>query len=156
MQPLDSNQEKLRNRLQMLARLMDAQFSVGRIKIGWDGILGLIPAFGEMVTTIVSLYIVVVGWQLNLPISVLTRMGINIIFDNVLSNIPFLGWVVDFFFRSNLKNVDLIEKYLANPHQTVRRSRFLLAFIVLLVFAISFAILYGFIALTLFLFHKIF
>lgn len=156
MNPMDTNQEKLRNRLRGLARLMDAQFSVGGIKIGWDGILGLIPAFGEIVTTIVSLYILVAASQLGLPISVLARMGLNIICDNVLSSIPFLGWIVDFFYRSNLKNVDLIEKYLANPQQTVWRSRFVLALIVLLVFAISFAILYGFIVLTLLLFHKMF
>lgn len=153
---MNSDQEKLRNRLRMLARLMDAQFSVGGIKIGWDGILGLIPAFGEMITTIISLYIVVAASQLGLPVSVLARMGINIIFDNVLSNIPLLGWIVDFFYRSNLKNVDLIEKYLANPQQTVLRSRLVLGLILLLVFAISFAILYGFIALTLLLFHKMF
>lgn len=156
MHPIDANHEKVRNRLRLLARLMDARFSMGGIKIGWDGILGLIPGLGEIVTTIVSLYIIVAGWQLGLPVSVLVRMAFNVVCDNVLSNIPLLGWIVDFFYRSNLKNVDLIEKYLANPQQTVSRSRVVLGLIVLLVFAISIAIFYAFIALTLLLFHKIF
>jgi hypothetical protein len=156
MHPIDANQEKLRNRLRLLARLMDARFSMGGIKFGWDGILGLIPGLGEIVTTIVSLYIIVAGWQMGLPVSVLVRMAFNVVFDNVLSNIPLFGWIVDFFYRSNLKNVDLIEKYLANPQQTVSRSRVVLGLIVLLVFAISIAIFYAFIALTLLLFDKMF
>ena len=153
---MNSNQEKLRDRLRVVARLMDSQYSIGGIKVGWDGILGLIPAFGDFVTTIVSLYIVVAASQLGLPVSVLLRMALNIVCDNVLSSIPLLGWIIDFFYRSNLKNVDLVEKYLANPRQTVRRSRLILALIVLLVFAISFMTFYAFIALTLFLFHKMF
>ncbi len=107
------------------------------IRIGWDGILNLIPFIGEFSTTLISGYIIVQAALLGAPIPIISRMAMNVVFDAIIGAIPVLGWIGDFAWKSNLKNVHLLERYLARPDPTARRSKLLVISVAILFLVVS-------------------
>jgi len=128
--------------LRRLAELLDSKFRLpGGFKIGWDGILGLIPGVGDLATSAVSLYIMVQAAMLGAPPAILARMGLNLVIDNVLDFVPVIGNLFDFVWKANLKNINLLDDYLQNPTRTVRRSKWAIALttISVVLFAVALA-----------------
>ncbi len=118
-------------KLESLASFLDSKYKTPfGFSIGWDGIIGLIPGIGSVITTALSAIIVFHGIQLGASAFVVIRMILNIIADNLIGAVPILGWFADFFWKSNLKNVCLLQTYLASPESTNRSSRFLIGGIV--------------------------
>lgn len=109
--------------LRELADLLDSRFKVGGFRFGWDAIVGFVPVLGDLATNLVSLYIVFQAALLGAPGSVLLRMLGNVLVDNLLDAVPFLGNFADFVWRSNNRNVRLLDAWLSDPRRTVRRSR---------------------------------
>jgi hypothetical protein len=68
-------------------------------------------------------------------------MGLNILIDNVLDAIPFLGNFLDFAWKANLMNLALMDRYLESPHRTTLASRLVvlsaLGVMILMVIAIA-------------------
>lgn len=107
--------EKLRGHIQFakrLVQLMDTKFSFMGVRFGLDPLLDFIPFFGDLIGTIVSLYLFWIAFELKVPEKVYFRMLGNIIIDSLLGLIPVAGIVLDAFYRSNVKNLDLLEKYI--------------------------------------------
>jgi hypothetical protein len=127
-----------RHRLHWLAQLLDSQFNFLGVRLGWDPIIGLIPGFGDLLTSLAGFYIIVEAGNLGAPPSVILRMGINLIVDNMFDTVPILGHVFDVFWRANLRNVALLERYLEQPRRTVVRSRAVVAFTLFAVVFVSF------------------
>ncbi len=94
-----------------VARLLDNQFEFMGLRFGLDPIIGIIPFFGDLVSLGLSAYIIWIGYQMRLPGQVLGSMLRNVVFDFVLGMIPVIGDVSDFFYKANLKNLALLEKY---------------------------------------------
>ncbi|RZA04336.1 MAG: DUF4112 domain-containing protein [Proteobacteria bacterium] len=114
--------------LRWLAEMLDSKFRLpGGIRVGWDGILGFIPGLGDVATSGISLYILFQAAMMGAPPAILGRMALNILIDNVLDFIPVIGNLFDFFWKSNLKNIALLDRYLADPARTARRSRWAIA-----------------------------
>lgn len=127
-------------KLKTLATYLDAQFQLPfGIKIGWDGIIGLIPGLGDLVTNTFSFYIVLKATTLGCSFSVVLRMLLNILIDNLVDVFPVIGVVLDFAWKSNLKNVQLLENYLHNPDHTRRVSKAIIISFVLLIFTLIMA-----------------
>lgn len=97
-----------------LALLLDSAFEIPGTgqKVGLDPILGLVPGLGDAVSLTISLYILYVGHQLGLSRWQLTRMILNITVDTVVGSIPVLGDAFDLLWKSNMKNIDILEKHL--------------------------------------------
>ena len=108
-----------------LARVLDDLIRIPgtKIGIGLDPIIGLIPGFGDMAGGLLSTYILVVAARQGVPTSVLLRMLGNIALDSLVGVIPVLGDLFDFGVKSNRRNVDLLERYLAAPGHTTAASR---------------------------------
>lgn len=136
--------------IRKLSQFLDSHFRLPfGWKIGWDGLIGLIPGFGDFMTNILSLYILIRGAFLGCSVPVLLRMGFNILIDNVVDFVPLLGGFFDFMWKSNQKNLQLIEKHLDSPPAARRESVWVLAgvcavlvilFLLLLTFSIQFAL----------------
>lgn len=109
--------------LRDLADLLDSRFRVGGFRFGWDAIVGFVPVLGDLATNLVSLYIVFQAALLGAPGPVLMRMLGNVLVDNLLDAVPLLGNFADFVWRSNNRNIRLLDAWLRDPHRTVRRSR---------------------------------
>ena len=122
-----------REELKKIAEYLDTKYDFLGFRVGWDAILGLIPGVGDLITSFFSLFILYKAAVLGCPPSVLLRMGLNIIIDNLLDAIPIIGNVFDIFWRSNMRNIALLEKYLAEPRSTVRASRAVVTLTLLLI-----------------------
>ncbi|MBX3017322.1 MAG: DUF4112 domain-containing protein [Bdellovibrionaceae bacterium] len=117
--------------LRAISRAMDSQFKVGGFRFGWDGILGLIPGIGDVATSLVSIYIVMRAAALGASPSILMRMGLNVLIDNVFDAVPIFGQIFDFLWKSNDKNMVLLERHLQNPRATSRASALVVGFVIL-------------------------
>jgi hypothetical protein len=138
------DQERL-TRIRALARLMDTAWVIPgtRIQVGLDSLMGLIPGFGDMVSSLVSGYILLESARLGAPGSLLFRMLFNVIVDSLSGTVPLAGDVFDVFWRSNARNIALLEHHLEDP-TAARRSNVRFAAIVLIlgfVFIAAFAFL---------------
>lgn len=121
---------------------MDSQFRLGGFRFGLDGVLGLIPGVGDIVTTGISIYIIAEAAKLGCSPTTLIRMALNLAFENLVDMVPVLGNVFDFLWKANSRNIDLLDKHLADPRHTTHQSRGVLLIIVLSLLSVLFASLY--------------
>jgi hypothetical protein len=103
------------NRLRGIARLLDARFGIPGtpLRFGLDSLLGLVPGLGDAATALVSLYVMAEARRLGVRPATLIRMGWNVALDLGLGAVPVVGDIFDFFWKSNMKNIALLERDLA-------------------------------------------
>lgn len=104
-------------RLDALATLLDNRFRIPgtNIRFGLDALAGLVPYAGDLVGFAVSglLFTVLLRRGAG-PLILLQMMG-NFLLDAVVGMVPLLGDVFDFGFKANRRNVDLLQRYYAEP-----------------------------------------
>jgi hypothetical protein len=94
-----------------------------KVRLGLDAILGLVPAAGDVVSSLVTLYILQAASRRGVSRVTMARMGANILIDWLVGSIPIAGDVFDVYWKSNQRNVELLERHIdANPDST-RRQR---------------------------------
>ena len=94
---------------------MDARFGVPgtRFRFGLDGLVSLLPGVGDTVMSAVSLYIVWEARNMGAPTPLLARMLANVALDTAGGAVPFLGDLFDVAFKANLRNLALLEDWVA-------------------------------------------
>jgi hypothetical protein len=97
-------------RVRWLANLMDAQFQIAGVKVGWDAIIGIVPVFGDVVTAAIGVYPLMIARKHKLGRAVQARMALNLLIDWTAGVVPILGDRLDATFRANLKNAELLER----------------------------------------------
>ncbi|MGB7156480.1 MAG: DUF4112 domain-containing protein [Tepidisphaeraceae bacterium] len=97
-------------RVRTLARLMDAQFEVAGVRFGLDALVGLVPVAGDIAAGLLGLYPILIAKKHNLSRVTRTRMAANLVLDLAVGAIPLAGDVFDVAFKSNLKNLALLER----------------------------------------------
>ncbi len=102
------------NRIRRLSRLMDTAIGIPgtRFRIGLDPIIGLIPGAGDLVSTSFSAYIIFLAARFGLPRQVLTQMIFNIALEAVVGSVPLVGDLFDAAYKSNIRNLNLLERHL--------------------------------------------
>jgi hypothetical protein len=101
-----------------LVRMTDELFRIPGtdIHIGLDPIIGLLlPGAGDVITGTGSIALLLLGLKERLPTIALGRMVANVAIDTVGGAVPILGDVWDVYWRSNRKNLEIIEKYKDDP-----------------------------------------
>lgn len=93
-----------------MAKLLDAQFEIAGIKVGWDAIIGLVPVAGDVATALIGVYPLHVARKHKLGRTVQARMAANLLIDWAVGAIPVVGDLFDIGFKANLKNLKLLEK----------------------------------------------
>lgn len=101
-------------RLEALAKLLDVAFVVPgtNIRYGIDGIIGLVPVIGDIVTTAISLWLVREAKAIGAPWHVTTRMLGNVAVDGVIGIVPLAGDAFDVMFKANVRNMRLLRRWL--------------------------------------------
>jgi hypothetical protein len=101
-------------RLDALSKLLDVAFVLPgtNIRYGIDGLVGLIPVVGDLLTTAISLWIVREARSLGAPKHVVARMLGNVALDGVVGLVPFVGDAFDVMFRANIRNMRLLKKWM--------------------------------------------
>jgi hypothetical protein len=119
-------------RARAVARLLDsgARIPGTKIRFGLDPVLGLVPGLGDVAGAVLSGYIVLVGVRLGASRSVVLRMLANILIDTVVGSVPLLGDAFDVVWKSNNRNVALLERFLERPEETRAASRALILMVV--------------------------
>ena len=106
--------------LAALAELLDNRYRIPgtNMRFGIDAFIGLIPYIGDVLTFMISTYLLF--WMVRKGASgmLMIKMLGNILFDGVMGTIPLLGDLIDFRIRANARNVDLmLEHYEEGRHQ---------------------------------------
>lgn len=101
-------------RLEALAKLLDVAFVLPgtNIRYGIDGIIGLIPVVGDVITTAIQLWLVKEARALGAPWHITARMLGNVALDGAIGIVPFVGDAFDVMFRANIRNMRMLRKWL--------------------------------------------
>ena len=131
-----------------LARLLDDAVLIPgtHVGIGLDAIVGFfLPTLGDAATGLCSLALLVLGFQMRVPRVVLLRMVFNIALDTLLGSVPLVGDVFDLFWRSNRKNLLLLQRYEQRPDRPASLGDYLIVAlgILLVVLAVALPIVLG-------------
>ena len=120
--PNGDDPASIRQRVEALEFLLERSLRIPGVKvpIGLDGVIGLVPLLGDIITAALGAYIVWEARNLGLSKWQLTRMGANVAFDTVIGLVPLVGDAADFFFRSNTRNLKILRKHLDKRHPETR------------------------------------
>ena len=112
-------------RARTLTRLLDSAAKVPgtSFRFGLDPLLGLIPGLGDVAGAALSSYVVILASRLGAPTTVIVRMLANVIVDTVGGTIPVVGDLFDAGWKSNTRNLALLEAHLGQSVSTKRASR---------------------------------
>ena len=113
------------HRYRRLARLLDEAVRVPgtRIGLGLDFLLGLVPGAGDLAAGALATYGLWVAQRLGAPRGGLLRMAANVAVDTVVGSVPVLGDLFDAAWKSNVRNLALLDRWLQQPARTRRSSR---------------------------------
>jgi hypothetical protein len=101
-------------RLDALAQLLDVAFVLPgtNVRYGIDGLIGLIPVIGDIITTAISLWLVREARALGAPWHLTMRMLGNVALDGAVGIVPLIGDAFDVMFRANVRNVKMLQRWL--------------------------------------------
>lgn len=143
---------QIERELEVLSQIMDNQFRIPVLgwRFGMNAIIDLVPQFGDVATTIVALYVLVSAVRYRVPKITLLRMGTNIGIYFVVGLVPFAGDLFDAWWKPNLRNIDLLRRRATVSADQAKRGRTSDWLFVGLIAGALVALLFGSIALTLF------
>jgi hypothetical protein len=112
-------------RLRALSRLLDNAFTIPgtQVRFGLDALVGLVPGLGDAVSAVFSGYLIVQASRLGAPKSVVSRMVANVAIDTLIGWVPLLGDLFDVAWKSNVRNMSLLEDHLQHPAAAKAGSR---------------------------------
>ena len=124
-QQLDGEQADRSARARSLARLLDTQFRIPGTdrRFGLDGLLGLVPGLGDAAGLVLSAVVIGQAVRLGARRGTVARMVLNVTTDALIGSIPLIGWIFDFAFKANVRNLDLLERHAVDPVGTDAHSR---------------------------------
>lgn len=92
-------------------RLDMCLFNLFGIRFGWESVIGIVPAIGDVIGVFFALlvYRKCCSIEGGLDSTLKMRMMINIIIDFAVGLVPFVGDLADAAFKCNTKNLRLLE-----------------------------------------------
>jgi len=125
-------QAQLEPLFKWLALIMDQFLRLPgtKFRFGLDPIIGLIPGLGDTASAIISALSLVYAARCGLPKVLLARMSLNILLNEIIGIIPGIGDAFSFWFKSNLRNYELLQGHMAKPSSS-RTSDWIFVAIVL-------------------------
>lgn len=92
-------------------------------RFGLDALIGLVPGLGDTSTALVSFYILAAAVRYRVPKITMLRMGLNIGIDYVFGSLPVVGDLADAWWKSNRKNLELLQKRATVSAEEARSGR---------------------------------
>ncbi len=113
---------------------MDSQFSIPgtKIRFGFDGIIGLIPGLGDLITLGISGYLISSAAKNGASSFVIARMVLNTAIDPIFGRIPILGDLFDIAFKANMRNVRLLQQHFGERKHQGSASKVIIPVVILL------------------------
>ena len=106
--------------LEFLASILDDRFAIPgtNIRFGLDALIGLIPGVGDAISATLGSYLIYRAHQLGASKLTLLRMAGNTAVDTVVGAVPLLGDLLDFRFKANRRNLELLRRH-GTPNRRV-------------------------------------
>jgi Domain of unknown function (DUF4112) len=122
--PDDAERDAALRRIETLAHWLDDRYRVPgtRFRVGLDGLVGLIPGVGDVVTNSLTAWIIYQAWRLGIPTTTLMRMIANLGIDTAVGIVPLAGDLLDLGFKANRRNVRLLRRHLAEREALTARG----------------------------------
>jgi len=101
---------ELLGRVERLTWWLDSRWRIPgtRFHVGIDPLVGIVPVAGDLAMACVSLWAIGIAWRLGARPLLLGHMLSNVVVDVLIGIIPFIGPVLDAFFRANERNLRLL------------------------------------------------
>jgi hypothetical protein len=124
--------------LDLLSRVLDDWFKIPgtSIRMGLDGIIGLVPGIGDILGGLASSLIIVAAWFRGVPYIALMRMVVNVGIEVLIGTVPLLGDAFDIAWKANRKNYALLTRHLHEPRRHTWRDWVFLGLIGVVLMAI--------------------
>ncbi len=124
--------------LDRYAHLLDDCFGIPgtRIRLGLDGLIGLIPGLGDALGGIASCVLILAAWLRGVPYVTLIRMMANLAIDVLVGAIPVLGDVFDIAWKANRRNYRLMTRHLREPRRHTWKDYAFLMGLAVIIFVI--------------------
>lgn len=110
--------------LEALSHVLDDCFRIPgtRIRFGLDGIIGLVPAIGDVLAGLASCILIFAAWVRGVPYVTLARMVVNLGLDVIIGAVPFLGDAFDIAWKANRRNYKLLIRHIEYPRRYTWRD----------------------------------
>jgi hypothetical protein len=108
--------------MELVANLLDSAFLVPGTnqRIGIDAIIGLVPGIGDVITTLLSSYVLWEAKRVGVSRLAMTRMVGNLAVHATLGSVPLIGDAFDAWFRVNQRNLKIVRSHIARRPQATR------------------------------------
>ena len=143
--------------LDLLAHVLDDLFRIPgtRIRLGLDGLIGLIPGLGDILGGVASSILIFAAWVRGVPYVTLVRMMVNLGVSVVIGAVPLLGDVFDIAWKANRRNYALMVRHLRQPHRHTWKDYAFLLCLAVAVVAILAAPVVVLVLIVLWLIHRL-
>ena len=105
--------------LNIYAHLLDDVFRIPgtRIRLGLDGVIGLVPGIGDALAGIASSVFILAAWLRGVPYVTIARMMFNLGLAVLIGTVPLFGDIFDILWKTNRRNYALLTRQLREPHR---------------------------------------
>jgi hypothetical protein len=113
--PLTPDQRAVIQRTRYVARFLDNSVGIPgtRFRFGADTVLGIVPVIGDVLASLLSLYIVLEAIRAGISRKTIAQMCLNIVIDTAVGVVPLIGTLFDMVWKANERNVSLLERRLS-------------------------------------------
>jgi hypothetical protein len=118
-------QLKKLQRIRKLAKLLDTAIGIPgtKFRIGLDPILGLIPGGGDLITGLISAYMIYLATSFRLEKEEIGKMVGNVAIETIFGSIPLVGDLFDAYFKANIRNLEILENHLQKSSTTTQEPK---------------------------------
>lgn len=123
--------------VERVATLMDNQFRLPgtSFRFGLDPLINFVPFLGDISGFLVSAVLVLTMARHGASGKVVILMVLNILLDAAIGAIPLIGWIFDFGYKANTRNINLLKRhYEEGKYQGNGRGIVLIIITIMLVF----------------------
>jgi len=115
---LGTDPQSVRRRVETMEHLLERLIVVPGINrpMGLDVILDAVPVVGDVIGAALGAWMIWEARNLGLSKWQMSRMAGNVGIDFLLGLIPWIGAIPDFLFRSNSRNLKIIQRHLDKHH----------------------------------------
>ena len=107
-----------------------------KFRFGLDPLIGLLPGLGDTASAFVSALTLIQAARLGVPKILLARMSLNILTNEIIGIIPGVGDAFSFWFKSNTRNYNLLQRHMTAPQHSRKSDWIFVAVVIGLVFLI--------------------
>jgi hypothetical protein len=120
---------------------MDSSIGIGRFTFGLDALIGLIPGLGDLLSALVSSWIILRATQNGVHRAAILRMLLNVGIDTLVGAIPLVGDLFDATYKSNMKNLKIYRESMSGARAPLKDWGFIVLVVVILLLIIALPVL---------------